>query len=427
MLDRRTFLQRIVATGVLIPNLTYAQRPMGGVKENQKPFRFYNAHVLDSKGQLRSNWGGEVIDGELHLSKSISDGIDLKERWIVPNFIDAGCTVGLYEVGLESGTHDDSEQEKSELPLLEAVDGYNPLSEVIPTVRANGIGTVLLHPSIDRLVSGSMSVVNLAGMTRSEVLFEQQVGLCIGLGGAGKGHRGPSTRMGIAFRLREILSEIKPPPEKKQKWWNKEELLEELPARTEEEIWTRVAARKIPVIFSAKRADDIEFALSLIENFEISGMIMGGAEAWIHARRLSELKVPVLLGPVTVQPSSFEHVHARYDNAKILHDAGVVIAFRSGQNHNSRQLPSEVAVAVANGLSFEAAIQALCYNATTIFPMHKPFLFEKPESTRANFFICDGDPLQPRNHIHRMWIDGQESDLRTRQTDLYEKYRELSK
>ena len=132
--------------------------------KNQEPFRFYNAHVLDCQGQLQSSWGGEVVEGELRLSKSISDGVDLKEKWIVQDFIDAGCTVGLYEVGLESGTHDDSEK-KIGTATLETVDGYNPLSEVIPTIRANGIGTVLLHPAIDRLVSGSMSVVDLGGIT----------------------------------------------------------------------------------------------------------------------------------------------------------------------------------------------------------------------------------------------------------------------
>ncbi len=128
---------------------------------------------------------------------------------------------------------------------------------------------------------------------------------------------------------------------------------------------------------------------------------------------------------MTVQPNSFEHLHARYDNAKILHEAGVVFAFRSGQNHNSRQLPTEAAVAVAHGLPFEVAIQALCYNATLMFPLYEPLVFENEKNVRANFFLCDGDPLQPRNGIHRMWIDGKECDLRTRQTDLYERYREL--
>ena len=163
----------------------------------------------------------------------------------------------------------------------------------------------------------------------------------------------------------------------------------------------------------------------MINEYKISGIILGGAEAWIHSKALAESKIPVLLGPVTVQPNSFEHLHARYDNAKLLHDSGVKIAFRSGQNHNSRQLPSEVAVAVAHGLPFETAIQSLCFNATQLFPLYDPYVLGENETAIANFFICDGDPLQPKNEIHKMWIDGHECDLRSRQTDLYEKYREL--
>ena len=110
-------------------------------------------HVLDAKGTVYKNWGGEVKDGVLSLSKDITDGSDLEGKWIVPNFIDAGCTVGLYEVELESSTHDDSESSGSEQLMLIAGDGYNPLSETIPTIRANGIGSVILHPSFNRLMA----------------------------------------------------------------------------------------------------------------------------------------------------------------------------------------------------------------------------------------------------------------------------------
>ena len=54
----------------------------------------------------------------------------------------------------------------------------------------------------------------------------------------------------------------------------------------EEAIWRKVADGDIPVVFSAQRADDIELAISLITEFELSGMILGAAEAWIHAEAL---------------------------------------------------------------------------------------------------------------------------------------------
>jgi len=428
MLDRRCLLRTILAGGMLGPRLVAAQRPLGGVLEKQENSRFSNATIVDAKGQIKKNWGAEIVNGMIRFSADILDGENLNGRWIVPNFVDSGCTVGLYEVGLESGTHDHSEAKESERPLLQPSDGYNPLSEVIPTIRANGIGTVLVHPALDRLVSGTMSAMYTSGMTRAEALCAARIGICVGLGGAGKGHDGPSTRMGIAVRLREIFSELSPTIEKtdeKHLWWKKKE---ESPKEIEGEdaIWQEVADGQLPVLFSAQRADDIEFALDLINEFQFSGMIVGGAEAWLHADRLAAASVPVLLGSLTVQPSSFEHLHARYDNAKLLQEAGVTLAFRSGSNHNSRLLPSEAAVAVAHGLPFAEAIKALCYNAGEIFPqIPQGFVLDSEESIPAHCFICDGDPLQPRNQIHRMWINGEEVDLRTRQTELYKQYKEL--
>ena len=247
--------------------------------------------------------------------------------------------------------------------------------------------------------------------------------MCIGLGKAGKGNDGPSTRMGIALRLRELLAEMSKTPSEDSAWWKKKEAPPE--AKGAEALWRDVADGKLPLIFSAQRADDVELALDLIEEFTVSGMILGGAEAWVHAARIGALDVPVLLGPITVQPSSFEHLHARYDNARLLHDEGVRLAFRSGGNHTSRQLPTEVAVAVAHGLPFSAAIRGLCLTPSELFSVSPGFVVEGFEASLANCFVCDGDPLQPRNNISRMWIRGDEVDLRTRQTELYEEYKVL--
>ena len=228
----------------------------------------------------------------LSLSKDITDGSDLGGKWIVPNFIDAGCTVGLYEVELESATHDDSRPVVLSNWMLIAGDGYNPLSETIPTIRANGIGSVILHPSFNRLVAGSMSLVHLAGITRAETVVPDRLSVCVGLGRVGKGNGGPSTRMGIAARLREIFTDMSPtPPPVKTPKWKKPPCSSRVEG--EEAIWRKVADGDIPSYVSARRADDIELAISLITEFELSGMIFA-AEAWIHAEALAEHNIPLL-------------------------------------------------------------------------------------------------------------------------------------
>ena len=45
----------------------------------------------------------------------------------------------------------------------------------------------------------------------------------------------------------------------------------------------------------------------------------------------------------------------------------------------------------------------------------------------ASFFVADGDILDIRSHVTRMWIAGKEVGLESRHTRLYEKYRNRPK
>ena len=91
-----------------------------------------------------------------------------------------------------------------------------------------------------------------------------------------------------------------------------------------------------------------------------------------------------------MQPSSFEHLHARYDNAKILYDAGVQFAFRSASNHDARRLPSEVAVAVAHGLPFEAVFRLCVSTPRNCLRCMNPMSLEKVKRRLPIFSFAMG-------------------------------------
>ncbi|MEC8278811.1 MAG: hypothetical protein VX026_13920, partial [Myxococcota bacterium] len=190
----------------------------------------------------------------------------------------------------------------------------------------------------------------------------------------------------------------------------------------EMQIWQDIRDGKKPIVFQANRVDDIDLAVRLITEYELHGVIQGAAEAWMVADAIAEAKIGLLLGPLDVQPNNFEHLRARYDNAALLHRAGVQFAFRSGANHDARMLPTKAAIAVAHGLPFGEAIKALTVNVSEILRI-EPLVGDIGDHT--SFFICDGDPLQAKHHIHRMWIEGQEVTLRTRQIELAERFRVL--
>jgi imidazolonepropionase-like amidohydrolase len=180
---------------------------------------------------------------------------------------------------------------------------------------------------------------------------------------------------------------------------------------------------RIPALLRAERADDLLCGMDLARTYGLKPILLGGAEAGLVAREIAEAGVPLFLGPLTAQPDGFEQLAARYDNAAVLHRAGVRLAFRTGAAHSARLLPQQAAVAVAHGLPWEAAVHGLSAAAWEILGI--PGMGRLEVGAEATFFLADGDPLQPRHAVRRAWIAGQEVSLQTRQTRLYEAFRTL--
>jgi imidazolonepropionase-like amidohydrolase len=79
-------------------------------------------------------------------------------------------------------------------------------------------------------------------------------------------------------------------------------------------------------------------------------------------------------------------------------------------------------MAAAFGLSREAALRSV-----TLWPARILGVADRVGSLEpgknATLFVSDGDPLEIRSHIERVWIDGVEIDLAAnRQYQLYRKY-----
>ena len=403
-----------------------------------------NATVLTHEGKRIADAGVRFEDGRIVAigasSAMPADAIDASGAWLVPGFTDAGCKVGLYEVDLEGATHDDDESTDAVTPDARVRDGYNPASPVIPITRANGVTSVLVHPSNGGLISGQAAMFRTVGATVDEALVLAPAGLCINLGHAavGGGRAGaPASRMGVMMRLRALFDAVQLPEAAAEAGDDKKKRAKkgEAPPPAKPEIKAdadlspvdltlrELLRGKIPAIIRAERADDVMAAIELAKTWGLNAMLLGGAEAHLVAPQLADANMPVLLGPLTEQPSTFETLAARYDNAAILHRAGVRLAFRTGAAHTSRTLPTSAGVAVAYGLPFEAAIHALTAGPWEI--LGDQTRGRLAEGAEATFFLVDGDPLQPRYPVRRMWIAGAEVSLATRQTRLAEQYRVL--
>ena len=429
--SRRGMLS-LLAAGAALPRIGRAG--IDGLLQDglSETFTLSGATLLSHTGTI-STGGVRVEAGQIvELGAGVSGGVDVGGAWICPGFTDAGCTVGLVEVPMEGSTSDASESAGAITADARAVDAYNALSDVVPVTRVNGTTTVLVHPSPNHLITGQAALLRTVGLAASEAVIAAPAGLCINLGRAAISGDGPKSRMGVAMRLRELFDGL-PEPEDESEGGRKKKRRKKQSGSAgsgdseltpSERVLRQVRRGELLAIIAADRVDDILMALELIDTYDLHAALLGCAEGHLVADQIAAAGVGVLLGPTTIQPSSFQHKHAIYENPARLHAAGVRLALRSGGAHFARMLPTQAGVAVAHGLPFEAAIAALTAGAGEILGIEG--LGRLEEGAEATFFLADGDPLQPRHAVRRMWIQGQEASMQTRQTRLLERYQELS-
>ena len=346
--------------------------------------------------------------------------IDASGKIVLPGFIDANCHVGLEEVNQVKATVDDSEATDPVTPQLSVIDAFYPDSKTIGVTRSNGITDGIVSPADENVLTGMSAVFEFSGNRIDQIVLKSPSALHVTLGEAPKATYGqrnkiPSTRMGTAAVLREAFQKAKEYDVKwkdyqtKGKTSDKKSKEPNTPERNlRSEAVLQVLEGKIPLVVSAHRVDDILTAIRIAEEFGITNLVINhGTEAYKIKDILAQKKIPVLVGPVTTQPDRMETLGARYENAAMLQKAGVQIAIQSNDAHNARNLPYEAGLAVANGLPYEEALKAITVNPARIFKIDEQIgTLEKGK--RANLIIANGDPLEPKTVIEKVFIDGVE-------------------
>ena len=182
-----------------------------------------------------------------------------------------------------------------------------------------------------------------------------------------------------------------------------------------------VVERKIPLITNVSRAQDIRDAIAFAERANVRIIVSGSAEPSV-APLLKEKNVPVILGSVLGLPSAEDLFHAdTYQLAGRLAQAGVKLAFSTGDYSNVRLLPYHAAMSVAWGMDRAAAIKALTIDAAEILGVADRLGSLEPGKD-ANLFIAKGDPLEIRTDVTQVIIAGRDVGLDNKHQALYEKY-----
>jgi imidazolonepropionase-like amidohydrolase len=366
--------------------------------------------------------GGKIVQvGKGIAAPAGAEILPAKGMVITPGLVDALTSVGLVEVDLEQGTHDDVQRETSDAihAGFRVADGYNPASVVIGVTRSEGLTSVGVIPN-GGLFSGQSAWADLDGATAAEALAAAPLALHVHLDadpeGGGAGHAT------AVLKVREAFDDARAFV-KNRAAWERNQSRRFAPSRLDLEAIAGALDGKLPVVFHVTRAADILTALDVAKDFKLRPVIAGGAEAWKVAPQLAAAKVPVIVYPLQ-QPGSFDALGAREDNAAILYKAGVAVALSTGETHNARKLRQVAGNAVRGGLPHDAAVAAITRAPAEALGQGARYGTLAPGKV-ANLVVWSGDPLEIGTQVIDVMIRGKRVPLRNRQTALLEKYRRI--
>ena len=346
--------------------------------------------------------------------------IDAQGKWVTPGLIDGAGQVGLVEIGAVAGTREGAVRGDTIAAAFNVAEGLNPASMLIPVTRIEGVTTALATP-LGNLVAGQAVLIDLAGNTIEEMLVKSPVGIVADLSESGKNEAGGS-RAGVADRLRRAFRDALL-YERRRADFNRAQMPPLPESPPDLEALLPMLHGQEALIANANRRSDIETALRLAREFKLKLVLAGAQEAWQIAAELARADVPVLVEPLDNIPS-YDALGVRYENAGLLAKAGVKIALLETDTHNSRNLRQEAGNAVAYGVSWEQALRAVTLSPAEIFGVADRYGSLEAGKV-ANVVVWSGDPFEFTTGVEHVLIRGKEIPLKSRQTELLERYRKL--
>lgn len=413
----------------LTPTAPKQENPVflvGGTVHTVSGGTIENGVVAFSDGRITLVGEADEVMPRINLGPD-AQVIDVSGKHVFPGMIESVSLLGLDEIGAVRAMRDYDEVGDA-TPEVRAYVAVNPDSTLIPVARTAGILTAGVFPT-GGLIPGRASVIATDGWTNEDMAIVRDAGLIVNW----PTMRPRPDRFGRASgsgdeRIAERLAEL-------DEWFDRAIAYRDLageragtPADIRLEAMGTVlpgAEGQNPVFIRANDYDQIVAAVNWAATRGLRPIIVGGQDAAMCADLLKAHDAAVIVEGVHRFP---KRADSAFDEAFTLparlEAAGVRWSMTSGtRNGSERQLPDNVAMAVAYGLDLDAGLRSVTASAAEILGLEGELGTLEP-GKRATLVVTDGHMLEITSFVERAFIDGRAVDLSNKQTELRDKYRE---
>ena len=346
--------------------------------------------------------------------------IDASSKWVTPGLIDGAGQMGLREIGAVQNTSEFTLRGNEVAAAFNVLEGINPASTLIAVNRMEGVTTSLAVPT-GSLIWGQAVLIDLDGATIEAMRVKSPAAMVADLSEGAK-DAGGGSRAGVAQRLRRVLDDAREYATRRADYRRSQ--IQPLAASAADlEALQPVLRGELPLLVVANRRSDIETALRIAKEYKLRLILAGAAEGWMIPDEIAAAGVPVLVEPMD-NISSFDALGIRYENAPLLAKGGVKVALMETATENTRDLRQQAGNAVASGMAWEQALRAVTLTPAEILGVADRY-GSLDAGKVANVVVWTGDPFDFATGVEHVLIRGRDIPLRSRQTELLERYRTL--
>lgn len=404
--------------------------------QKEKSILFTNAYLHVGNGETMESASVGVVGERITVVKNsltytpkpnqFDTIIDLKGQHMYPGLVAPNSTLGLTEIDAVRATRDFDEVGFFN-PHVRALIAYNVESDVISTVRTNGVLITQITPRGGR-ITGSSSIMHLDGWNWEDAAIKKDDGLhlnwpssFLGWNKAVDNQEASKRKIGYAERKQEVYD-----------FFTTAKAYAEKKAHKTPEL--RLEAMK-GCLRGNKRlyihASELQQLLDIIDfcrEMEIPyPVIVGGYDSHLITTQLRDAKIPVMLQRIHSLPDNEgDPIDLPYRLPSILQEAGVQFCLQNEgdmEAMNARNIPFLAGHTLGFGLTREQALRSVSLSACEIMGIDKDYGTVE-EGKKATLFVSTGGALDMiTSNVTSALMDGKWVELDNRQKDLYLKFK----